>query len=151
MKKLIIGVALLVLAGCGGNIAAINTYKQNYSIEVVGDTSDTISVGLPDGITAANVNKSVLADVKAGLEQQGLANNGKETKIQIKSNLRYLAHKWAGLIRVKYLMTFNVQAIDNNTGKVMNSEQIDIDDTSLSEAIKKASEEIVDFAANNIK
>jgi uncharacterized protein YceK len=151
MKTLILVMVVMVLAGCASNRVTVDTYKQNYSIEVESDIADTISSGLPEGVNAINVNKSILADTVSGLEQDGLMGNKKDARIKIKCNLKYLAHKWGGLIKVKYLMTYNVQAIDNSTGKVVAYDQIEIDDTSLSDAMKKASKDIIDFAENSVK
>jgi PBP1b-binding outer membrane lipoprotein LpoB len=153
MKKVIVVLMLmLVMVGCSvNNKVVMENYRKNYSVEVVGVTDAAISDGLPEGVNVLIVSKSILADVVNGLANKGMAKNDNKNKFMIKYNISYFGHKWTGGTSVEYIIGYNVQLIDEKTGNVIASEKNDEKNTELLDAIGDVSDNIVNFATDNIK
>jgi TolB-like protein len=154
--RLLGGLAVLtlfaMLVGCGGNNKVVmENYRKNCSVEVVGVSDAAISDGLPEGLNVNNVSKSILNDVVGGLANKGLTKNNNKNMFKVKYTISYFGHKWNGGIKVKYIIGYNIQLIDESTGNVIASEKNDKDDTELLKAIEDVSDNIVNFATDNIK
>lgn len=152
LTGLTIFVSYILLLGCSGNKSAvIDNYRQNYSLEVEGITDSTISDGLPSGININNVSKTIHNDVINALSNEGLTKNSNKNKYKLKYSISYFGHKWMGVIRVKYIMRYNIQLIDEGTGIVIASDKNDCNSVELSEVIDKVSDDIASLALSNIK
>jgi hypothetical protein len=154
--RLLRGLAILtlfaVLVGCSGNNKIVmENYRKNYSVEVVGLSDNAISDGLPEGVNVKNVSKSILNNAISGLENKGLTKNDNKNRFKVKYSISYLGHKWKGGIHVSYIIGYNIQLIDESTGNIISSEKNDKDDTELLKVIEDVSDNIVNFATDNIK
>ncbi len=142
----------VMLVGCSGNNKVVmENYRKNYSVEVVGESDAAISDGLPEGINENNVSKSILNDVVGSLASKALTKNNNKNRFKVKYSISYFGHKWKGGIKVKYIIGYNIQLIDESNGNVIASEKNDKDDTELLKVIEDVSDNIVNFATNNIK
>ena len=152
LRGLTVLVLFAVLAGCSGNSKAVmDNYRKNYSVEVEGITETAISDGLPSDINLNSVSKTILNGVVNALSNEGLTKNDNKNKYRVKYNISYFGHKWMGLIRVKYIMRYNIQLIDENAGIVIASEKNDKDNIELGKVIDDVADDIASFALNKIK
>lgn len=151
LKELCILTLIMMTCGCGANSKVVTeNYKKNYSIEVIGESDVTISDGLPEGIKANNVSSYISNNVTADLANLGLTKNNNKNKFKVKYTITYLAHKWKGGIRPKYILGYSVQLIDESNGNVIASDKNDKDNSELLKVIEDVSDNIVNFTIDKI-
>jgi hypothetical protein len=154
--RLLGGLAVLtlfaMLIGCSGNnTVVIENYNKNYSVEVEGISDAAISDGLPEGVNVNNVSRSILNDVVNSLANKGLTKNDNKNRFKVKYSISYFGHKWRGGFTVNYIIGYNIQLVDENTGNVIASKKDDKDGSDLLKVIADVSDDIVNFATDNIK
>ncbi len=147
------GIALIAcLTGCGGTQkVVIDNYRESYSVEVEGVSDAAISDGLPEGLNVNSVSKNVYNEVITGLANKGLTKNNNKKSLKVKYNILYFGHKWKGGFKPEYIIAYNIQLIDTNTGRVIASDKEDKDDSELLKVIDDVSDNLVNFVTDNIK
>jgi hypothetical protein len=120
-------------------------------MEAVGLSDAAISDGLPDGVNINNVSKAVYDEVVGGLAKIGLTKNNNKNRFKVKYNILYLGHKYKGIFHASYIIKYNIQLIDENTGDIIASKKDDKDDKDLRDTIEHVAEDIIYFATTNIK
>ncbi len=142
-----------VFSACASTTsAATMSARSRYSVEVEGIDENVVSEGLPEGTNVNAVYKAILSNVISGLANKGLTKNESASRLRVKYSISYFGHKVRPpVFKTKYIIGYNIQLLDESSGNVVGSDTNETEDHDLRDVIESVSDEIVSFAAKNVK